>query len=111
MSSHPIEQVGPALALAQLLTEHPELHKLRWSLSPDGHLSGSHMTMAEDPRPAMAAYTAALGGTAMEFWPMDASEHQMFSIYLPVTWRDVELSLWMGCPVALASREVAQVAA
>jgi hypothetical protein len=106
-----IPQLGPATALVQLLTEHPELQRLRWSISPDGHLSGSAMTMAEDPRPAMAAYAAALGGKHMEFWPTDASVQQMFSIWLHVAWRDVELSLWMGCPVALALREVAQVAA
>jgi hypothetical protein len=111
VNDKPIPQLGPAMALVQLLQSSPGLRRIGWSLADDGHLTGSNMRMEKDPRPLMAEYVAALGGTASEFWSPAGADTPRFSTWLHVTWQDVELSVWMGCAASLAPREVAQVAA
>lgn len=96
-------QLGPATALAQLQAEHPNLPKVAWHLAANGHLSGSAMCMTTDPRPAMAAFAEVLGGVPSETWPLEGAESRMFSVWLHVTWRDVPLSVWMGCDVSFVS--------
>lgn len=95
------QQAAPATALAQLIAGHPELPKVAWHLTADGHLAGSAMQMTKDPRQAMTAYVEVLGGESREVWPAEGSESQTFSTWLHVTWRDVPLSIWLGCDVAL----------
>lgn len=98
-------QAGPAIALAQLISEFPHLQPLPWTLSADGLLMASSLRMEQDPRPLMAEYVEVLGGRPSE------SRHEVkpgdarFSSWLHVTWRDVELSIWMGCEVSLAPVE------
>lgn len=82
-------QLGPLKALVELRMEHPELARVQWGLSVEGHLFGT----TDDPL-VFASYVQVLGGRPMapvEFgeplagvWTCD----QLFA-----QWRDVEFSL------------------
>jgi hypothetical protein len=99
--STPNPQAGPALALAQLLTEHPELPRLNWSITKDGHLSGSSFRDDEDVRPVIAAHQHVMGGRVGElrYVPKDTGA-EAYTSYLMATWRDVRFHLSVGCPVS-----------
>lgn len=107
MSIHSNPQAGPAIALAWLLTDHPDLLPLRWSVSPDGFLAGSAMDLPCDPRPLMDAFVAVLGGRPQTVWSADGS----CSSWLPTRWRDVELSVTLGCAAGVLAPLLTVVAA
>jgi hypothetical protein len=73
-------QLGPAMALVALRTEHPELPPARWTLGPDGYLSGTVRTAV-----AFHAHVAVLGADYL--LPTEFGE-QLFT-----TWHDVKVSL------------------
>jgi hypothetical protein len=73
-------QLGPAMALVALRTEHPELPPTRWTLAPDGHLSG---TIRDEQ--AFLAYVEVLG---VDFLLPMVWGQQLFT-----TWHDVRMSL------------------
>jgi hypothetical protein len=102
LKPNPNPQRGPATALAQLLAENPALPPIRWALDADGHLSGSAMCLAVDARPVMAAYAAVLGGTPDEHWHAQPGKAPSFSSWLFTTWRDVPVSVTVGCSAELA---------
>lgn len=83
-------QLGPAMALVALRTEHPRLPRARWTLAPDGHLSGTIRNEA-----AFLAYVEVLGVEHLLDMP---SGKQLFT-----TWHDVKVSLagmYIAAPVA-----------
>ncbi|MHA6764802.1 hypothetical protein [Streptacidiphilus sp. PAMC 29251] len=95
-------QLGPVLALVALRTGHPHLPPVGWTLTSEGHLSGT----ADAPK-VFAAYAAVLGGT-----PMGPIAYQSPSAgsglcdQLFATWQDVEFSLagiYTTHPAAVAS--------
>ncbi|MYR46748.1 hypothetical protein [Streptomyces sp. SID5910] len=99
MKTQPIPQLGPATALVQLLTEHPELPATEWSMSsvmPElrGFVYGAGMQ-------ALAEYAAVLGGTirAAENTYVDQRQevraHRLSSV-----WRDVPVVITVSLPVA-----------
>lgn len=98
MSHKPIPQLAPAMALVQLISEHPGLPPLSWSLSRSGWLSGAYYPEDADPRPVMAAYVKVLGGVVQESRYADDA-HRRFSVILNAAWRDVDFYLSMGCPL------------
>jgi hypothetical protein len=83
-------QLGPAMALVALRTEHPELPPARWALAPDGHLSGNVRN-----EQAFLAYVEVLGAEHL----LDVAwGKQLFT-----TWHDVKVSLagmYIAAPVA-----------
>lgn len=104
--------ISAATALAQLLTEHPELPLLHWTVAPSGWWSGSKYN-GFDARAAMAAFVAVVGGTPHEMRrPAREGEpgEETFATVLNARWRDVDLYLSMGCDAALVA-ETAQVSA
>ncbi|MEC3993957.1 hypothetical protein VSR01_10550 [Actinacidiphila sp. DG2A-62] len=106
MNTNRSPQTGPATALAQLLSEHPELPPIRWSLCPDGLLMGSAMRLETDARPVMAEFVAVLGGAPVEATSSSVQGDLIFSSWLHTTWRDVPLSVTLGCAAELASAPV-----
>jgi hypothetical protein len=106
-------QISAATTLVQLLTENPELPRLRWTINPDGWFCGSLYEDHVDARTAMAQFAAVLGGEPNGFRrPSEDGESgsERFSTVLTVTWRDVRVHLAMGCDAAFVT-ELAQVAA
>lgn len=100
MNPQPSPQIAPATVLAQLLTEHPDLPRLFWTISPDGWLSGSLYRDDVDARAAMARLVAVLGGTPDELRrdaEADETGTERFSTVLGATWRGVSFYLSMGC--------------
>lgn len=111
--TNPNPQLGPATALVQLLTEHPELPEMFWTFNPGGWWSGSLHEATIDARAVMAQFVAVVGGEPHEMTrpaKEDESGTERFSTVLHVTWRDVHLYLSMSCDAASLA-EVAQVAA
>jgi hypothetical protein len=113
-SSQTQTQLSAATALLQLLTEHPELPVLGWTINPTGWWSGAKYDDAGfDARAAMAAFVAVVGGEPHEMRrPADENEagEERFATVLNARWRDVDLYLSMGCDAALLA-ESAQVSA
>jgi hypothetical protein len=99
LSTKRSSQRGPAVALAQLLSEHPELPAIRWELAADGHLSGLSMYMEADVRPVAAAYAVVLGGVPDTRWHEDT---ELCTSWLYTTWRDVPVSITLGCSAEFA---------
>ena len=105
-------QSSAALALAQLLTEHPELAPANWQLHRDGVLSGTVAVHADsgELHAAMEAYAAVLGGTVHEqhFQSREAGPSQ--SVSLHATWRDVQVAVWGSCVVSARAEQSAVAA-
>ncbi|MEU6597927.1 hypothetical protein [Streptomyces flaveolus] len=104
-------QLSAAIALTQLLQEHPELLAARWSVERDGLLSGTVDLHAEyDMREPLQAYADVLGGTVHvhSFTSPDAGPSLSVSLY--ATWRDVKVNVYGTCLVS-AVAEGAAVAA
>jgi hypothetical protein len=94
LSSISNPQHGPALALAQLLTEFPELPTLRWGIGPDGHLSGAAFEL-DDLQAAVTAFTTVLGGKASPSMHEKDGVSWMSVSFWPV-WRDVQFYITLG---------------
>lgn len=96
----PIPQLGPVLVLQALLTEHPELPPMHWSLDADGRISGSlgntdrlNDLPGVSLRTVIEAYARALGTVADEptRYGRDGKHH--VSQHIRTTWRGVPLHL------------------
>jgi len=82
-------QLGPAMALVALRTEHPQLPAIEWGLTSEGHLFGT----AHSPE-AFAAYVEALGGRPMgpvSYESPSGGENAADQLF--AAWHDVEISL------------------
>lgn len=92
MTSNPTQhdpQLGPALALVQLLTLHPELPRVDWTVSSDAE--GLTGTLLDAPAGAMDAFVAALDGEAHEPW-MNPKTGRVSRV-LDATFQDVRISV------------------
>jgi hypothetical protein len=94
----PSPQHAPAVALLELITEHPEL-RASWRLASDGFLMGD-IRVTHDGRAVMDRFVAVLGGTPAEseYAAPNDSHDRMWSSWLYTTWRDVKLSVTVMCP-------------
>ncbi|MER5706029.1 hypothetical protein [Streptomyces sp. NPDC002122] len=100
MSNNPTRspQLGAALALAQLLQEHPELEVASWSVDPMlGSLSGF---LFEESVSAVEAYAEVLGGEVQQGLPYVFEERTVYPYRLSVVWRDVRVSVTTTVPLA-----------
>jgi hypothetical protein len=91
-------QLSAAIALVQLLTEHPELHAAEWSLgSVQPSLRGF---LYRGDMATLAAYADVVGGavdadaSTYEFQGSELRRHT-----LKTTWRDVPVELIVTLPV------------
>lgn len=103
-------QLGAAIALQQLLAEHPELQTAAsWRVDRDGLLSGTVAHRAEqDMRPVMRAYAEVLGGQVHEDVVREDEDDARLSLSLYTMWRDVRVNVWASCLLsALAGEQVA----
>ncbi|WP_435279271.1 hypothetical protein [Streptomyces sp. 1222.5] len=102
-------QLSAAIALCQLLQEHPELASARWSVERDGLLSGTvDLHAGYDIRDVLQAYADVLGGTvhANQFNSPGAGPSLSVSLY--ATWRDVKVNVYGTCLIsAVAGSAVA----
>ncbi|MEU7399951.1 hypothetical protein [Streptomyces sp. NPDC044948] len=105
MKTNPISQHGAAVALVQLLTEHPKLPTASWAIGSiihdlTGHLYGG---MSE-----LDAYVEVLGGSVSAAADSYLLRGQKVRRHvLKAVWRDVPVEVAVTLPVA----ENAQVAA
>jgi hypothetical protein len=97
----PNKQLGPVLALQALLTEHPELPPLSWTVDPHGTLTGyGHDYHGIDVRQALAAYADLLGGwpTAPNQYP--CNDELMVFQHLDTVWQDVRVHITTYASIA-----------
>jgi hypothetical protein len=102
LKTNPISQHGAAVALVQLLTEHPTLLPLDWHISRHGFFAGAlqgDALLQEDARPVVAAWHAVLGGTVQENDVVFNREARR-AFHLKARWRDVLVELHVSCPVS-----------
>lgn len=105
-ASSQIPQLGPATALVQLLTEHPNLPAAEWSMSSvvselRGFVYGGGMA-------ELAVYADVLGGSVAAAQSTYEDQGQQVRAHrLSSVWRDVSVVITVTLPVA----ESAQVAA
>ncbi|MFH8336900.1 hypothetical protein [Streptomyces sp. AM6-12] len=97
-------QLSAAIALSQLLVEHPDLAAARWSVERDGLLSGTVEVHAEyDMRETVRAYALVLGGNVQETYFTSPDGRRSVSVSLSATWRDVHVNVWGTCLVSALS--------
>ncbi|MEU5624223.1 hypothetical protein [Streptomyces tendae] len=104
-ASSQIPQLGPATALVQLLSEHPELQAAGWSI--DSVNATLHGHLHEGGMAALAAYANVLGGSIRAGHEYTFQGQRLRSHQLRSVWRDVPVEVALALPVA----ESAQVAA
>lgn len=96
MNQNPNPQQSAATALLQLITEHPELPALAWSIGESGHLAGSAFGLAD--LDAVAAAYREVFGEELAFGSFvsqsDGRRYRVTSFY-PV-WRDVKFYITLG---------------
>lgn len=88
-------QLGPVMALQELLTEYPELPLLFWHLDRTGRLSGDVHDNLDglDVREVLAAYVAVLGGEPSAPVLYRNLGGSRVGQRLTVVWRDVQIHL------------------
>ncbi|THA50829.1 hypothetical protein [Streptomyces sp. A1136] len=98
MTAHSNPQASAATALSQLLTEHPEVVGLTWSINTLGVLEGEqhaetgHGQVVDD-------CAQVLGGTAAHTVLSRAGD-RLGLAQLTTTWRDVPVHVWASYPEA-----------
>lgn len=97
MKTNPIRspQHGPAVALVELLTEHPELPALDWSLRPNGNLTG-YLYDLPNLDAVVRDFMAVLGGTTLPSEHTTDMGARWFAVQIFATWRDVEVHITLG---------------
>ncbi|HET6634404.1 MAG TPA: hypothetical protein VFH77_05185 [Streptomyces sp.] len=92
-------QLGSALALTQLLTEHPDLPVATWSIGPV--LGVLHGHLHEESFAPVRAYLQVLGGTIHGAKQnRRVGDHEVRTHWLDATWRDVPVQVTFTLPVA-----------
>jgi hypothetical protein len=103
MTSNPTHrnsrQLEPALALVQLLTLHPELPHVDWTVPEDAASLNGRLWDA--PADAMDAFVAALGGEIHDPWtnPKTGRVHQTMT----VAFQDVPVTITVYSPARILS--------
>ncbi|MFG2404184.1 hypothetical protein ACGFR8_07570 [Streptomyces brevispora] len=100
MKTHASPQAGAATVLSQLLTEHPEVTGLTWTVDLLGVLHGEVHEEAGDGR-IVDACAEILGGTAAHTILTRAGD-RLGLAQLATTWRDVPVHVWASYPQAPA---------
>lgn len=100
----PNPQLSAATALAQLLTEHPELPAATWSIGREtGTLRG---TIHDDETPfeSLGAYAHVLDGSIRAGFAFEVHRQELRSHELRATWRDVRVQVDVYVPLAVSDR-------
>lgn len=103
MNGNRIPQLGPAVVLAQLISEHPELPPVEWNIRiHDGALHGVHY-LADEPFELLRMYAEVLGGSIRpepteNYTSGTRGEREMHE--LSARWRDVRIVVRVAVTVA-----------
>jgi hypothetical protein len=109
----PSRQLGPVLALTELLTLHPELPPLNWTVTEHGVLIGHGYDFdGSDMAATLAAYAEILGGELGEPHHYQVKGAARASRHLRVVFQDVQVDVTVHAgaetfPELLALSEVA----
>lgn len=99
MTHEPNPQTAPALALVQLLTEHPELPRATWYVSDESGALHGHLHV--ESFGALNAYVRLMGGSVRagtRTYPV--GDHEVRHHWLSAKWRDVPVTVTIALPVA-----------
>ncbi|MBT2492319.1 hypothetical protein J7E96_28185 [Streptomyces sp. ISL-96] len=100
MTAHSNPQASAATALSQLLTEHPSVDGLTWTINTLGVLQGElHAT--EGDGQIVDDCARILGGTAAHT-TLTRDGDRLGLAQLTTTWRDVPVLVWSSYPEAPA---------
>lgn len=101
MNTQPNPQHGAAVALAQLLQEHPDLPVAGWSIGTEtGSLHGHlHMPCGLGE---LEQYARVLGGSIRPHRDYELQGRMMRPHYLTATWRDVTVSVVVALPAPVS---------
>lgn len=107
MNIKPTPQLGAAMALVQLLQEHPELPRAYWHVGAgldllDGHLYGDSVSFD-----SLRAYADALGGSIRAGHTLEHNGQTLRSHRLVTVWRDVPVELRVSLPLAVSLERAA----
>ncbi|WP_439947263.1 hypothetical protein [Streptomyces sp. BBFR109] len=91
-------QLSAALALAQLLQEHPTLPVAGWSI--DSIFPVLHGHVHEEDMAALAAFAEVLGGSIRPNHEYEYQGRKVRSHRLSAVWRDVRVEIAIVLPVA-----------
>lgn len=94
-------QLGAALALVDLLKEHPELAVASWSI--DSVTGSLHGFVHEESSGAVERYAEVLGTEVVQGLPYVFDGRTVYPYRLSTTWRDVRVSVSATVPVPLAT--------
>ncbi|MFB7866959.1 hypothetical protein [Streptomyces sp. NPDC056069] len=100
MSKHGTPQLGAAMALVQLLQEHPELTAGTWTV--DSVAGSLHGHLHADAFDALDAYAAVLGGNIRPGRDYVSNGHTLRPHILHSVWRDVRVTVGIVLPVPVA---------
>ena len=95
-------QRGPAQALLELLTEHPNLPHLNWSIPPNDTTLHANL-LCSDARHAVTSWSQALGCDPWEPFTYEREGVPHTSQHIVTTWRDVNVTLSFYSSVAYQS--------
>lgn len=99
MNSKANPQRGPAVALAQLIIEHPELPVATWTVEDTGTLHGHLHSHSFDE---LDSYAALMGGSIRPGRDYEFRGQLMRPHRLAAMWRDVEVTVVVTLPVSAA---------
>lgn len=92
-------QLGPATALVQLLTEHPELPAVSWDIQ-IGDRPVLHGHIHYGDMDALRVYAEALGGSIRPVRDFELAGRPVRSHYLTTVWRDVPVEVVAVVPLS-----------
>ncbi|CAL9501550.1 hypothetical protein [Streptomyces sp. enrichment culture] len=99
MGNHSTQR-SAAIALVQLLMEHPTLPVAAWSI--DSIIPTLHGHLHEGGMEALAAYADVLGGSIRAGHEYPYQGQRLRSHRLSTVWRDVRVEIAVALPVASA---------
>ena len=107
MKTQPTPQLGAAMALVQLLQEHPELPRAYWHVGAgldllDGQLWGDSASFD-----TLRAYANVLGGSIRAGHDFERNGQTLRSHQLVTVWRDVAVELRVSLPLAASLERAA----
>lgn len=91
MTQHCNPQKTPALALAALLADHPEITGLTWSIDPSGVLHGSN---PDDDGRTIVKLARIIGGTPLRRTTLNAVGDLLTLTELVAVWHGVNFEVW-----------------
>lgn len=96
MTSIPNRQLTSATALVQLLTDHPDLPLLDWTINKRGVLTGSQFGV-EDLSALTTEITDMLGGNSYESLFTSGKDNLPHPVvHIDAVWRDVPVAVTLG---------------